>query len=83
MEAQGQSDIYFVRLEFVKERRRPSRSGRALSNTGQPVVGRPTTLKASLSAAAAKTTEFLLVTERGETIQKAANAGGDFGPRNA
>jgi hypothetical protein len=69
MEAQAQSDIYFVSLEFVKEGGRPGHEG-LFRIPGQPVAGRPATLQASLSAAAAKTTEFLLVTERGETIQK-------------
>ena len=37
---------------------------------GQPVAGTPATLQASLSASATKTTEFYLVTEQGQTIQK-------------
>lgn len=69
MEAQAQSDIYFVSLEFVKEGGRPGHEG-LFRIQGQPVAGRPATLQTSLSAVAAKTTEFQLVTERGETIQK-------------
>jgi von Willebrand factor A domain-containing protein 7 len=68
MEAQAQSDIYFVSLEFVKQGGHAGHEG-LFRIQGQPVSGRPATLKASLSAAAAKTTEFHLVTERGETIQ--------------
>jgi len=69
MEAEAQSDIYFVSLEFVKEGGRPGHEG-LFRIQGQPVAGRPATLQTSLSAAAAKTTEFYLVTERGETTQK-------------
>jgi hypothetical protein len=69
MEAQAQSDIYFVSVEFVKEGGRPGHEG-LFRIPGQPVAGRPATLQTSLSAAAAKTTEFHLVTERGEAIQK-------------
>jgi von Willebrand factor A domain-containing protein 7 len=69
IEAQAQSDIYFINLEFVQEGGRPAHEG-LFRIQGQPVAGRPATVQASLSAAAAKTTEFYLVTERGETIQK-------------
>jgi hypothetical protein len=69
LEAQAQSDIYFVSVEFVKEGGRPGHEG-LFRIPGQPVVGRPATLQTSLSAAATKTAEFHLVTERGETIQK-------------
>jgi len=69
MEAQAQSDIYFVSVEFVKEGGRPGHEG-LFRIQGQPMAGRPATLQTSLSAAAAKTTEFHLVTERGEAIQK-------------
>ena len=69
LEAQAQSDIYFVSVEFVKEGGRPGHEG-LFRIQGQPMAGRPATLQTSLSAAAAKTTEFHLVTERGEAIQK-------------
>src|SRR6266481_933963 len=67
MEAQAQSDIYFVAVEFVKEGGRPGHEG-LFRIQGQPVAEAPATLQASLSASATKTTEFYLVTERGQTI---------------
>src|ERR1700747_3198314 len=69
MEAQAQSDIYFVGVEFVKKGGRPGHEG-LFRIQGQPVAETPATLQASLSASATKTTEFYLVTERGQTIQK-------------
>ena len=69
MEVQAQSDIYFVGVEFVKEGGRPGHEG-LFRIQGQPVPGTPATLQVSLSASATKTTEFYLVTERGQTIQK-------------
>jgi von Willebrand factor A domain-containing protein 7 len=67
--AQAQSDIYFVSVEFVKKGGRPGHEG-LFRIQGQPMAGTPATLQASLSASATKTTEFYLVTERGETIQR-------------
>jgi hypothetical protein len=69
MEAQAQSDIYFIGVEFVKEGGRPGHEG-LFRIPGQPVADTPATLRASLSARATKTAEFYLVTERGQTIQK-------------
>jgi hypothetical protein len=69
MEAQAQSDIYFVGVDFVKKGGRPGHEG-LFRIPGQPVAESPATLQASLSASATKTTEFYLVTERGQTIQK-------------
>jgi len=69
MEAQVQSDIYFIGVEFVKKGGRPGHEG-LFRIQGQPVAEAPATLQASLSASATKTTEFYLVTERGQTIQK-------------
>jgi hypothetical protein len=66
IEAQAQSDIYFVSVEFVKRGGRPGHQG-LFRIDGQPVAGTPATLRTSLSAAATRTTEFYLVTERGET----------------
>lgn len=81
MEAQAQSDIYFIAVEFVKEGGRPGHEG-LFRIHGQPVAGTPAMLQASLSASATKTTEFYLVTERGQTIQKlhmhAANSDREF-----
>jgi hypothetical protein len=69
IEAQAQSDIYFVSAEFVKESGRPGHEG-LFRIQGQPLAGKPATLQASLSAAATRTVEFHLVSERGDTIQK-------------
>jgi len=69
LEAEAQSDIFFVAVEFVKEGGRPGHEG-LFRIQGQPLAGTPATLQASLSAGSTKTTEFHLVTERGETIQK-------------
>jgi von Willebrand factor A domain-containing protein 7 len=69
MEAQAQSDIYLIAVEFVKEGGRPGHEG-LFRIQGQPLSGIPATLQASLSAGATESTEFYLVTERGQTIQK-------------
>jgi hypothetical protein len=68
LEAQAQSDIYFVAAEFVKMGGRPGRE-ELFRLQGQPVAGTPATLQASLSAGPTTTTEFYLVSERGQTIQ--------------
>src|SRR6266403_86609 len=69
IEAQAQSDIFFVGVEFVRKGGRPGHEG-MFRIPGQPVIEAPATLQASLSASATKTTEFYLVTERGQTIRK-------------
>lgn len=69
IEAQAQSDIYFISAEFVKNGGSPGHEG-LFRIPGQPLAGIPTTLEVSLSAKATKTTEFRLVTERGDTIQE-------------
>jgi len=69
MKTLTQSDIYFISVEFVKKGGRPGHQG-LFRIQGQPVAGTLATLQASLSAGATKTTEFNLVTERGQTIQK-------------
>jgi von Willebrand factor A domain-containing protein 7 len=69
MEAQAQSDIYFIAVEFVKEGGRPGHEG-LFRIQGEPLSGTPATLQASLFASATKSTEFYLVTEGGQTIQK-------------
>ncbi len=69
MEAEAQSDIYFVAVEFVKEGGRPGHEG-LFRIQGQPLSGIPATLQASLSASATKSTEFCLVTEGGQILQK-------------
>jgi len=69
IEAEAQSDIFFVSVEFVKKGGRPGHEG-MFRIQGQPVAGTPAMLQASLSASATKTVEFYLVTEGGQTIQK-------------
>jgi von Willebrand factor A domain-containing protein 7 len=69
LEAQAQSDIYFIAVEFVKEAGRPGHEG-MFKIQGQPLSGTPATLEASLSAGATVSTEFCLVTEGGQIIQK-------------
>jgi len=70
IEAQAQSDIFFVSVEFVKQGGRPGHEG-LFRIQGQPLAGTPATLQVSLSAGATKNTDFYLVNEQGETLQKA------------
>jgi von Willebrand factor A domain-containing protein 7 len=69
LEAQAQSDIHFISVEFVKEGGRPGHEG-LFKIQGQPLAGASATLEAYLSATDARTTEFCLVTDGGQTIQK-------------
>ena len=69
MEVQAQSDIYFVGAEFVERGGRPGHEG-LFRIQGQPVAGSSATLQVSASARATKSTEFYLVNEQGEAIQK-------------
>jgi hypothetical protein len=69
MEAQAQSGMHFISVEFVKEDGRPGHEG-LFKIQGQPLAGTPAMLEAYLSASDAKTTEFYLVTDGGRTIQK-------------
>src|SRR5215469_1432620 len=69
LEAQAQSDIFFVSAEFVKRGGRPGHEG-LFRIQGEPVTGTPALLEVSLSAGAMRTNEFYLVTEEGQTIQK-------------
>jgi hypothetical protein len=69
MAAQAQSAIYFIGAEFVKEGGRPGHEG-LFRIQGQPLSGTPATLQTSLSASATQSTEFYLVTEGGQAIQK-------------
>ena len=81
LEAQAQSNIYFVEAEFVKMGGRPGHQG-LFRIQGEPLAGTPATLQISLSAGPTTTTEFYLVSERGQTIQKlqmhAVNADREF-----
>jgi hypothetical protein len=69
LEAQAQSDIYFISGDFVKPGGRPGHEG-LFKIQGQPLMGEPATLQASLSAADTKSTDFALVSERGDVLQK-------------
>src|SRR6516165_7585706 len=69
LEAQAQSDIFFVSAEFVKRGGRPGHEG-LFRIQGEPVTGTPAMLEVSLSASAMRNNEFYLVTEEGQTIQK-------------
>jgi hypothetical protein len=69
LEAQAQSEIFFVGAEFVKKGGRPGHEG-LFRIQGEPVTGTPAMLEVSLSASAIGTNEFYLVTEEGQTIQK-------------
>ncbi|HVJ04199.1 MAG TPA: hypothetical protein VM578_00855 [Candidatus Saccharimonadales bacterium] len=68
MNAQAQSDIYFISAEFVRPGGRPGHEG-LFRIQGQPLAGVPATLQASLSAAETKTAHFSLVSERGDILQ--------------
>jgi len=67
---EAQSELYFVDAEFVREAGRPGHEG-LFRIEGQPVAGKPATLRATVSTTEARSTEFYLVTEGGERIQKA------------
>ncbi len=69
LEAQAQSDIFFIRAEFVERGGRPGHEG-LFRIQGEPVTGTPAMLEVSLSASATGTNEFYFVTEEGQTIQK-------------
>jgi von Willebrand factor A domain-containing protein 7 len=69
MEAQVQSDIHFLRAEFVREGGRPGHEG-LFRIDGQPVAGKPAMIRTSISAEGARITGFYLANEQGELIQK-------------
>lgn len=69
LEAQAQSDIFFVSAEFVKKGGRLGHEG-LFRIQGQPIAETPAILQVSLAASAMETTEFYLVTEEGQPIQK-------------
>jgi hypothetical protein len=68
VEVQAQSDIHFVNAEFVRTGGRPGHEG-WFRIEGQPVAGKPATIRASFSSARSKTTEFYLSNERGEPVR--------------
>jgi hypothetical protein len=69
LEAQVQSDIYFIKAEFVSVGGRPGHEG-LFRIPGQPVAGEPATLQVSLSASDAKTTDIAFVSTSGEVLEK-------------
>ncbi len=68
LQAQAQSDIYFIAAEFVQLGGRPAHEG-LFRIPGQPLAGKPATLQVSMSAQAARTTDFFLAGEDGRKIQ--------------
>jgi von Willebrand factor A domain-containing protein 7 len=69
LEAEAQSEIYFIRAEFVKLGGRIGHEG-LFRIQGQPLAGTTGTLQASISAKETKTAEFYLVTPRGDTLKR-------------
>ena len=69
LEAQAQSDIYFIKAEFVEPGGRPGHEG-LFRIKGQPIAGQPATLQVSMSAKVARTTDFALVSSKGEVLEK-------------
>ena len=69
LEAQAQSDIYFIKAEFVELRGRPGHEG-LFRIHGQPIEGKPATLQVSMSATQAETTEFALVSSKADVLEK-------------
>jgi hypothetical protein len=69
LQAEAQSDIHFISVEFVESGGRPGHEG-MFKIDGQPVQGAPANLEAHVSAEETKTLDFSLVSERGDVIQK-------------
>lgn len=69
LQAQAQSEIYFIKAEFVEMRGRAGHEG-MFRIPGQPIAGEPATLQVSLSASDARTSEIALVSERGDVLEK-------------
>jgi von Willebrand factor A domain-containing protein 7 len=69
LEAQAQSDIYFIKAEFVETGGRPGHEG-LFRIQGQPVAGKPATLQVSMSAGDTRSTEFALVSAKGDVLEK-------------
>jgi hypothetical protein len=81
LEAEAQSDIHFVSVEFVKTGGRPGHEG-WFRIDGQPIAGKPAMLRAYFSSAGARSMEFYLAGENGETIRplqlQPVNSTGEF-----
>ena len=69
LEAQAQSDIHLIAVEFVRKGGRPGHEG-LFRIEGEPVAGVPATLQISLSGGATRSAEFYLVSELGRTLQQ-------------
>jgi len=69
LEAKAQSEIYFIKAEFVQLGGRPGHQG-LFRIQGQPIAGQPATLQASISATQAQTAEVALVSAKGDLLQK-------------
>jgi hypothetical protein len=67
IQALAESAIFIISAEFVKKGGRPGHEG-LFKISGEPLAGIPATLEVSLMATEVDTTEFRLVTERGDTI---------------
>src|SRR3569833_30394 len=68
LEAQAQSDIYFIKAEFVETGGRPGHEG-PFRIQGQPIAGQTAKLRVSMSATEARTTEFKLVSSKGDVLE--------------
>ena len=69
LEAQAQSDIYFIKAEFVEVGGRPGHEG-LFRIQGQPIAGKPATLQVSISAGDTRTTEFAFVSAKGDVLKR-------------
>ena len=69
LQAQAQSDIYFIKAEFVELGGRLGHQG-LFRIQGQPIAGRNAILQVSMSATKAETTDFALVSVRGDVLEK-------------
>jgi hypothetical protein len=69
LQAEAQSDIHFISVEFVEQGGRPGHEG-MFKIAGQPVRGTPANLEAHVSAEETKTLDFTFVSEHGDIIQK-------------
>lgn len=67
--AEAQSNLYFVDAEFVHVAGRPGHEG-LFRIEGQPVAGKPATIRASVSTDEARSVDFYLMSESGERIQR-------------
>lgn len=68
LQAQAQSDIYIIKAEFVEIGGRPGHEG-LFRIKGQPIAGQPAKLQVSVSATQAQTTEFALVSSKGDVLE--------------